>query len=449
MSLLVASSHLLTPNDLALPLNDPSIFLPTPFAPGENANTLSRQQRNGEASMHDIPMPPPAEPSVPIPAANPRQDFLRHLAAVQPSPAPIPTPCPRQDLLHHLAAVQPPQDFFLQLAAVQPSMARISAANPRRYLLHQLAASAMQPHPASIWTAQQDLLHQIAATYGVGGQHTACGTGGSSRCPPATAEVRHSPGLNHHPGTAGCLPAGYNHSGFNHPGIAARVPTGYNPAGPRKKPLTNTGILSQHSTITDCSTYSSLATQACSSNRALLSQQPMIAPNPESSASRHTQDEPASCQNSSPENSIFPSSEILAPVVESADPVKAAALATQAARKEQNSYENKTVDLINGRRKKKPARSDAEGRVSTSSSVNKGDELFIKSREARWIVRYNELLEVKFLEGFAVLLVTLFNVFKLAPLLLNHPPTFSFVWNMDTAACPMATLKTVDCLGGS
>lgn len=63
LSLLSSSSSYLTPNEMALPLNDPSIFMPTPFAPGQDANTLIQQQQ------HQQPQVP--APSTPINSALP------------------------------------------------------------------------------------------------------------------------------------------------------------------------------------------------------------------------------------------------------------------------------------------------------------------------------------------------------------------------------------------
>lgn len=86
LSLLNSTSNFLTPSEMALPLNDPSVFLPTPFAPGQNANTL---QHDHQVSA---PGPPVATPIAPIAPAIP----------VAPLPVAIPT-VPQQQLLQHLA----------------------------------------------------------------------------------------------------------------------------------------------------------------------------------------------------------------------------------------------------------------------------------------------------------------------------------------------------------
>ena len=42
---LLTSNNFLSPSELALPTNDPSVFLPTPFAPGQSASTLQQQKQ--------------------------------------------------------------------------------------------------------------------------------------------------------------------------------------------------------------------------------------------------------------------------------------------------------------------------------------------------------------------------------------------------------------------
>jgi hypothetical protein len=55
IQLLANASALLTSQDLALPPNDPRVFLPTPFAPGQSARTLLEQelQRKREQEMKE------------------------------------------------------------------------------------------------------------------------------------------------------------------------------------------------------------------------------------------------------------------------------------------------------------------------------------------------------------------------------------------------------------
>lgn len=109
LSLLSSNYNFLTPSDMDLPLNDPSVFLPTPFAPGEDANTFQHDDvpqygwlsttpdsidsispippvtlpPNGMpmAGMPAAMMPGAAMPVTSMPATTPQLAFLQQLAA--------------------------------------------------------------------------------------------------------------------------------------------------------------------------------------------------------------------------------------------------------------------------------------------------------------------------------------------------------------------------------
>lgn len=420
LALLSAPYNLLTPNDLALPLNDPSIFLPTPFAPGENANTLLRQQRNNRgASRFNVSAQPPPAPNM---AANPRQDLLHQLAALHPPTATTPALNPQQGLVH-------------QLAALQPSPAPILPAHLPQGVLHPLAAA--HHSPGQIPEAN-NLLREIAAAYGFGGQRTAFGNGGRPlpqsllQLHPENSRLNYpgigtnSAGRNYCGTTAG-LSARHNHpnamlAGFYHPGVSG-APAAYNlnNPGPSGVSFTNTGSSSQHSTSTDSSILLSTPKQPCVSAGVPLSKQPSSFTNTRSTPQQSV------ITNSLPNQACISSMASLSkqtPLTTSTGSLpqhstdtnsSTHSLSSTQVRASNKAFMSKQPLLTQGQLIRANAESFNIENAQSASALQKSDnseirasppspeandgDISMKTREARWIVRYNELLEFRVENG--------------------------------------------------
>mmetsp|Transcript_560 Transcript_560/g.958 ORF Transcript_560/g.958 Transcript_560/m.958 type:complete len:532 (+) Transcript_560:108-1703(+) len=304
LSLFSHSSNLLTPNEMALPTNDPSIFMPTPFAPGEDANTLIQQQEEQP--------PPPAPPA----------------ATDNPTNAPI--------------------DDSTTPAASQ------------QHLLEQLAtayfAGGQQPifpqGPSMGAPVQQSLVSGLMTqNYLMGGNVGPMGSGlhsafagippGLNPGIPSGLNPGILPGLN--PG----IPQGFNRAiagipSALHPGFAG-VPATLHRRGMAS--LSNMGNSAPHATISEPSTYSLPTNQPnINGTMASMPMQPLLVPD---------------------QQNMFH--------------VEASTAAMPGLGTSGDSAPQHNSDAISKRDTSSPA----------------GGDLLIKSREARWIIRYNELLEFR------------------------------------------------------
>mmetsp|Transcript_384 Transcript_384/g.834 ORF Transcript_384/g.834 Transcript_384/m.834 type:complete len:531 (+) Transcript_384:441-2033(+) len=292
LSLLSATSNLLTPNEMALPLNDPSIFLPTPFAPGQNANTLFQQQQHHQ---HHMPAPHPSTPNAPLNASMPA--------------------VPQQELLQQLAAAYG--------VGGQPTAYGVGG----QPIFHPTAAGG-GPIPSSLMNG---LNYPVGGNLNpmVGGLHLLSGIPAGLN--PGIAGL--SAGSNH-PGIAPGVPAGLNHHG-----IAAGIPAGLNHPGmasfPNMGHLTSTITNSSTTTSSPPTSQANINTMASLPMQSSLVQEQLNMINAESSAGTKMPGDPGPQQN---------------------------------------------PDSLKNR---------------TSSSSPVASDLLIKSRDARWIIRYNELLKFR------------------------------------------------------
>mmetsp|Transcript_27764 Transcript_27764/g.50606 ORF Transcript_27764/g.50606 Transcript_27764/m.50606 type:complete len:517 (+) Transcript_27764:260-1810(+) len=302
LSLLSHSSNLLTPNEMALPTNDPSIFMPTPFAPGEDANTLIQQQEE---------QPPPPAPSA---AAG-----FQAIAPIDDSAIPAAS---QQHLLEQLATA-----YFV--GGQQP--------------IFPQGPSMGAPIPQSLMSG---LMTQSYPMGGIvdpmaGGLHSAFAgiPPGLNHGIPSGLNPGIPPGLN--PG----IPQGFNRaiagiSSGLHPGFAGISATLHHPG---MASLTNMGNLAPHATISEPSTYSLPTNQPnINGTMASMPRQPLLVPDQRNMfhVEASTAAMPGTSGDSAPQ------------------------------------YNSDTIS-----------------KRDTSSPA--GGDLLIKSREARWIIRYNELLEFR------------------------------------------------------
>mmetsp|Transcript_35766 Transcript_35766/g.75315 ORF Transcript_35766/g.75315 Transcript_35766/m.75315 type:complete len:519 (-) Transcript_35766:1441-2997(-) len=291
LSLLSASSNFLTPSDMALPPNDPSFFLPTPFAPGENANTILEQEK--EQQQEHRQQPPYTTNSI------------TPLGAGAPNPTPsltvsMPTVPPQQQLLQQLAAAYGVGGHPTAFGVTQPIFPQA---------------------PAGGTTVP-------ALNFPVGGNlNSMVNVNGLNLFSPGVARL--PSGLN--TGTPAGLPPG-----LNRPAISASIPQGLN--HPSLASLANLGNFSNAPTNSGASTAPSLPTNHAMHNAMALQTQPSLvnrALDDAASAAKKMPDDPSPQQNS-------------------------------------------------------------DSTANKDSSSNPADnDMLIKSREARWIIRYNELLEFR------------------------------------------------------
>ena len=158
---LLSSSNFLSPSELALPLNDPSLFLPTPFAPGQNANTV--QRHTAQAPIPSVPVAaiaPIAAAAIPavfatLPAALPVVTSIQQITTL---PNPAAAALPQQQLLQHAAAL-PQQQLLQQLAAAYgvrtdqlgglPQAAIMGGLNPQSQALLNAGLNAFAVNPGA------------------------------------------------------------------------------------------------------------------------------------------------------------------------------------------------------------------------------------------------------------------------------------------------------------
>lgn len=318
-------------------------------------------------------------------------------------------------------------------------------------------------HPPAQVPAAKNLVHEIAAVYGLRGQRTSFGAGGQPVYPPTVVETSPLPqsllqlysGLNHsgtgrtsaglnHPGAAARLPIGYNRpngtlAGFNHSGTASEIAAGGVPsrstlnnpgttaetrAGvchPRIAPFTNAGSSQQQVTSTDSSTYFSPATQACVSTRASLSHTSIGSSSQLSAITNSPTNAAPTTEACFSKRAPFPKQPLPFTNTESSPPLSTvtnssshSSLATQVCasnkasmskqpslmQKQLISANTESSNVGNVQSDSAPQQnSNSEIGIPQSSPEGKGDDVSMKSREARWIVRYNELLEFRVEHG--------------------------------------------------
>ena len=396
---LLSSSNFLSPSELALPLNDPSLFLPTPFAPGHNANTV--QRHTAQAPIPSVPVAaiaPIAAAAIPavfatLPAALPVVTSIQQITTL---PNPAAAALPQQQLLQHAAAL-PQQQLLQQLAAAYgvrtdqlgglPQAAIMGGLNPQSQALLNagLNAFAVNPGAANPLNPTADL-----SLLGVAGIQGPLNPGLAGLADTLNPAGPLNPGLA---GLAGALnPASLAglgaFSGLN-PGLAAAA-GGLNLPG---MPISAVGM----------------------NNPLLAGQQPFYVTN--------------SSGATSPNTSLLMQEHFKQMAYAAAPQISAASGVVGAAMAEGD-------QKAAGNSKKKKA----------SPALSQGGEPLIKSREARWIIRYNELLDVSLLDFVfkpCVIQPILGNSFVFDSTFIHYDSPFSFGVSMAIAGCHTATLQIV------
>eukprot|EP00571_Detonula_confervacea_P016425 CAMPEP_0172302518 /NCGR_PEP_ID=MMETSP1058-20130122/4216_1 /TAXON_ID=83371 /ORGANISM="Detonula confervacea, Strain CCMP 353" /LENGTH=610 /DNA_ID=CAMNT_0013013033 /DNA_START=44 /DNA_END=1876 /DNA_ORIENTATION=+ len=323
LSLFSSNSNFLSASDMAVPVNDPSLFLPTPFAPGQNANTLQQQV----STPHSFALIAPIAgvfPSASIPAAMPP------LAA-------IPSAATQQALFQQLAAAYAmggQQPLFVPATvpggSIPPALMNglLQQSNLMGGVGPTMAGGLIPP------AFMNGLLQQNNLMGGVG---------------PAMAGGLIPPALMN-----GLLQQNNPMGGVGLNMFAAGIPASLNPgmAGlPGIGPLANMGNLTTHNMA------GNLMTQPTANGSSIASS---------------TLNQVASLNN---DLAMLPQQSA---VQEQIDRMNAASLA------DVNLPRNTASSQQNPNSLKR----------QTASSSGKIDPL-VKSREARWVIRYNELLEFR------------------------------------------------------
>ena len=383
---------------MALPLNDPSLFLPTPFAPGQNANTV--QRHTAQAPIPSVPVAaiaPIAAAAIPaVFATLPALPVVTSIQQITTLPNPAAAALPQQQLLQHAAAL-PQQQLLQQLAAAYGARtdqlgglsqaAIMGGLNPQSQALLNagLNAFAVNPGAANPLNPTADL-----SLLGVAGIQGPLNPGLAGLADTLNPAGPLNPGLA---GLAGALnPASLAglgaFSGLN-PGLAAAA-GGLNLPG---MPISAVGM----------------------NNPLLAGQQPFYVTN--------------SSGATSPNTSLLMQEHFKQMAYAAAPQISAASGVVGAAMAEGD-------QKAAGNSKKKKA----------SPALSQGGEPLIKSREARWIIRYNELLDVSLLDFVfkpCVIQPILGNSFVFDSTFIHYDSPFSFGVSMAIAGCHTATLQIV------
>lgn len=387
---------------MALPLNDPSLFLPTPFAPGQNANTVQRHTTQAPIpSVQVAAIAPIAAAAIPavsatLPAALPAATSIQQITTLPNSAA---AALPQQQLLQHAAAL-PQQQLLQQLAAAYgvrtdqlgglPQAAMMGGLNPQSQALLNSGLNAFAVNPAVLGAANPLNPTADLSLLGVAGIQGPLNPGLAGLAGTLNPAGPLNPGLA---GLASALnPASLAglgaFSGLN-PGLAAAA-GGLNLPG---MPISAVGM----------------------NNPLLAGQQPSYVTNSSGATSPNT--------SLLMQEHFKQMANAAAPQMSAASGVVGAAMAEGDQKAAGNS-------------KKKKA----------SPALSQGGEPLIKSREARWIIRYNELLDVSLLDFVfkpCVIQPILGNSFVFDSTFIHYDSPFSFGVSMAIAGCHTATLQIV------
>lgn len=138
MQLLANASTLLTPSDLALAPNDPRSFLPTPFAPGQSAQTLLEQQLRQKKEEELRKIQPQSNYTLPS-----------QVVSTQTNSATFIQPQMSQNALMQQQIIQPPT-----AAAAAETNLQQQHPPPGALLSSQLMSNTLQLNPQQLNTLQ-------------------------------------------------------------------------------------------------------------------------------------------------------------------------------------------------------------------------------------------------------------------------------------------------------
>lgn len=344
------SSKFLSKGDFAAaPGSDPSLFLPTPFAPGENAITLAlAQQEKRKQEQAQQQRAPPINPAAAVPSS-----YLPVQAA-------------------GLTSSNLPGTGIPNAAAIQ-----------QQQLLQQLAAACGVPGASS-----------QPQTYMLAGQPAAYSLGGQLYAPVAAPAA--GLGLN------------YQMLGGNlNPHLLSSVPGAVIPGYPAGVPAL---------------AYSGIAAGL----PGVLSSGGLQLPGLAASAG------------------LDPS--VLASLNMAASPSANAASASGVGSTTQTTKAPPVSDMDTSHKAK-----NSKSKKSKEDEAN-GSDLLFKSREARWIIRYNELLEVRYNPlpciTFASVSCKLSDSLRYQYMNISPPLSHSSAMSTGTAESRTATPRIANCRGG-